>query len=192
MSDGSVEDRLPDVEPLTQLRAADGVYAVTGNPEYYFDYASWVPAWQKLSIPFLTNQHVRIARGDDSFVLAGVPDIAARNYGFAGPDLKRALEGTRPNDTVILLDHRPGTADDNAAAGVKLQLSGHTHGGMVLGLDQLVKPLNNGYISGRYSVGPMTLYVSNGAGLWNGFPLRLGRPSEITELILHPAASTAR
>jgi predicted MPP superfamily phosphohydrolase len=38
----------------------------------------------------------------------------------------------------------------------------------------------------------MTLYVSNGAGLWNGFPLRLGRPSEITELILHSAASTAR
>ncbi|AKL14683.1 TPA: metallophosphoesterase [Kluyvera intermedia] len=192
MSDGAVEDRLPDVEPLTQLRAADGVYAITGNHEYYFDYASWAPAWQKLSIPFLTNQHVRIARGDDSFVLAGVPDIAARNYGFAGPDLKRALEGTRPNDTVILLDHRPGTADDNAAAGVKLQLSGHTHGGMVLGLDQLVKPLNNGYISGRYSVGPMTLYVSNGAGLWNGFPLRLGRPSEITELILHPTTSAAR
>ena len=93
---------------------------------------------------------------------------------------------------MILLDHRPGTADDNAAAGVKLQLSGHTHGGMVLGLDQLVKPLNNGYISGRYPVGPMTLYVSNGAGLWNGFPLRLGRPSEITELILHPATPTAR
>lgn len=192
MSDGSVEDRLPDVEPLTQLRAADGVYAITGNHEYYFDYASWVPAWQTLSIPFLTNQHVRIVRGDASFVLAGVPDKVAENYGFDGPDLKRALEGTRPDDTVILLDHRPGTADDNAAAGVKLQLSGHTHGGMVLGLDQLVKPLNNGYISGRYAVGPMTLYVSNGAGLWNGFPLRLGRPSEITELILHSAASTTR
>lgn len=192
MSDGLVEDRLSDVEPLTQLRAADGVYAITGNHEYYFDYASWAQAWQKLGIPFLTNQHVRITRGDASFVLAGVPDKVAKTYDFEGPNLKRALEGSRPDDTVILLDHRPGTADNNAAMGVKLQLSGHTHGGMVLGLDQLVKPLNGGYISGRYQVGPMTLYVSNGAGLWNGFPLRLGRPSEITELILHPTATADR
>lgn len=30
----------------------------------------------------------------------------------------------------------------------------------------------------------MTLYVSNGAGLWNGFMFRLDVPSEITEIIL--------
>ena len=35
-----------------------------------------------------------------------------------------------------------------------------------------------------YQVGDMTLYVSNGAGLWNGFLFRLGVPSEITEIVL--------
>ena len=44
---------------------------------------------------------------------------------------------------------------------------------------------NEGYISGLYSIGDMQLYVSNGTGLWSGFPLRLGKPSEITEIVLH-------
>lgn len=185
MSDGTLKVRYNDVEPLAHLRAADGVYAITGNHEYYFDYHEWIPAWQQLGIPFLMNSHVRISRGEGSLVLAGVTDKIAKRFGFEAPDLARALKGTTPNDTVILLDHRPDTAVKNAQSGVKLQLSGHTHGGMVRGLDQAVKAVNGGFVSGRYQVGNMTLYVSNGAGLWSGFPLRLGRPSEITEFILH-------
>ena len=34
----------------------------------------------------------------------------------------------------------------------------------------------------------MTLYVSNGTGLWPGFALRLGVPSEITRFTLRPMA----
>lgn len=185
MSDGTLAVRYNDVEPLSRLHAADGVYAITGNHEYYFDYNEWIPAWQKLGIPFLMNSHVRIAKGNESLVLAGVTDKIGKNFGFEASDIARALEGTTPGDTVILLDHRPDTAVKNAEYGVKLQLSGHTHGGMVRGLDQAVKLANGGFVSGLYQVGNMTLYVSNGAGLWSGFPLRLGRPSEITQFILH-------
>jgi predicted MPP superfamily phosphohydrolase len=71
-----------------------------------------------------------------------------------------------------------------ADAGVALQLSGHTHGGMVLGLDQLVARGNNGFVSGLYEVGGMQLYVNNGTALWPGFALRLGRPSELTVFTL--------
>jgi predicted MPP superfamily phosphohydrolase len=35
---------------------------------------------------------------------------------------------------------------------VKLQLSGHTHGGQIIGMDQLVKRANGGFVSGRYDV----------------------------------------
>ncbi|MGK9174934.1 metallophosphoesterase [Yokenella regensburgei] len=185
MSDGTLGVRYSDVEPLAHLRAADGVFAITGNHEYYFDYQEWIPAWQKLGIPFLMNSHVRIAKGDSSLVLAGVTDKIAKRFGFDAPNIERALQGTTANDTIILLDHRPDTAEKNAAYGVRLQLSGHTHGGMVRGLDEAVKAVNGGFVSGRYQVGNMTLYVSNGAGLWSGFPLRLGRPSEITEIIMH-------
>lgn len=32
----------------------------------------------------------------------------------------------------------------------------------------------------------MQLYVSRGTGLWNGLIIRIGAPSEITEMVLHP------
>ncbi|NVL43670.1 hypothetical protein F2S74_17200, partial [Pseudomonas syringae pv. actinidiae] len=67
---------------------------------------------------------------------------------------------------------------------VGLQLSGHTHGGMIKGLDLVVRSANQGFVSGSYDIGNMRLYVSNGTGLWNGFPVRLGVPSEITEITL--------
>ena len=85
---------------------------------------------------------------------------------------------------MILLDHQPGRAKRNATRGVALQLSGHTHGGMVRGLDRLVARGNDGFVSGRYQVGGMTLIVGNGTGLWPGFALRLGRPSEMIRITL--------
>jgi hypothetical protein len=63
---------------------------------------------------------------------------------------------------------------------------------MIPGLDRLVARANNGFVSGRYAVGGMTLYVNNGTALWPGFALRLGRPSELTRITLRPASSQDR
>ncbi|HAK91344.1 MAG TPA: metallophosphoesterase, partial [Massilia timonae] len=83
--------------------------------------------------------------------------------------------------------HQPIGVAANAESGIDVQLSGHTHGGMIRGVDQVVKRANGGYVSGSYRVKGMQLYVSNGTGLWNGFPIRLGVPAEITEFVLRPA-----
>src|SRR5690606_4764442 len=100
------------------------------------------------------------------------------------PDLVLALEGAPAAVPIVLLDHQPRQARAAAARGVALQLSGHTHGGMIIGLNRLVARGNAGFVSGRYELGGMTLYVSNGTGLWPGFALRLGVPSEITRITL--------
>ena len=71
-----------------------------------------------------------------------------------------------------------------AKSGVALQLSGHTHGGLIWGIDRLAARANAGFVSGRYDVDGMTLYVNNGTALWPGFALRLGRPSELTRITL--------
>lgn len=184
MADGSVNARRADVAPLAQLKAPFGVYAITGNHEYYFDAQAWVQEYASLGLRFLANNHVRLNKVHSSIVLAGVNDDVAPQYGGAAPDLRRALKGVSASDTIILLDHRPANAAISAISGVSLQLSGHTHGGMIRGLDVAAGPANNGYVSGLYRVGDMLLYVSNGAGIWNGFPLRLGKPSEITLLTL--------
>ena len=72
----------------------------------------------------------------------------------------------------------------SASRGVALQLSGHTHGGMIIGLDRVVARANNGVVSGRYEVNGMTLYLNNGTALWPGFALRLGVPAELTRITL--------
>lgn len=180
IADGTVADRQQDVAPLRLLRAGDGVVAIPGNHEYYADFSGWMREIEAAGIRELMNQSVRIYRGEQSIVVAGVTDEAALRFSQPGPSLSDALQGVTQQDTVILLDHRPVNARQNAASGVDLQLSGHTHGGMVPGLDILVKRANHGFYSGEYRLGRMLLYVSNGTGLWNGFALRLGYPGEIT------------
>lgn len=187
--DGTVEARSKDVAPLSGLRAPIGVIAVPGNHEYYFDGRAWAAEFRKLGMRVLTNQHAVLTKGLGSLVVAGTTDESAPTYGQEGPNLSRALEGVSPGAPVVLLKHRPMGAHQAAQAGVSLQLSGHTHGGMITGLGQLAKFANQGFVSGRYEVGNMHLYVSNGTALWNGFPIRLGVPSEITEIVLRAGSA---
>ena len=183
--DGSVAMRRDDVEPLRDLRAPDGVYAIPGNHEYFFDYAAWMRHLGAMGIRLLPNAHTVLERGGAQLVLAGVTDLSAPSVGEAGPDLSAALAGAPASAPILLLDHQPRHARRGADRGVALQLSGHTHGGMIRGLDRIVARANAGYVSGAYAVGDMTLYVSNGTGLWPGFALRLGPASEMTRITLH-------
>ncbi|WP_438382406.1 metallophosphoesterase [Asaia sp. BMEF1] len=188
--DGSVSMRHEDIIPLSGLTARDGVYAIPGNHEYIFDYKEWMEALGTLGFDMLLNRHIVVRRDDAALVIAGVTDMAAGRHNEPVPDLESALEGCPPNAPVVLLDHQPGNARKAATRGIGLQLSGHTHGGMIRGLDRLVARANRGFVSGRYQLGGMTLYVSNGTGLWPGFALRLGCPAEITRVCLHAPSRT--
>ncbi len=112
-------------------------------------------------------------------------DPTGRRTGNGGPDLQAALAGRPTGLPVILLAHQPGEFDEAAAAGVALQLSGHTHGGQIFPFSFVVG-LFFRYLAGLYRRGDSHLYVSCGTGFW-GPPLRLGAPSEITELQLASA-----
>ena len=184
--DGALASRRADVAPLAGLEAPDGVWIVPGNHEYFFDYPAWMRHDAELGMRVLANRHTVLRRGDAALVLAGVTDRSAAHAGHPGPDLDAALAGAPPDAPVLLLDHQPKGARTAAARGVALQLSGHTHGGMIAGFDRLFARANGGFVSGRYAVGGMTLYVSNGTALWPGFALRLGRPSELTRITLRP------
>ncbi|EHK64155.1 metallophosphoesterase [Achromobacter arsenitoxydans] len=182
--DGTPEARANDVLPLRDLRAPHGVVAIPGNHEYYADYVGWLKAFEQLGLRMLLNEHITIERDGQPLVLAGITDSAAARGGQPLPDIAAAMAGVPPSASVILLSHRPVGAAKHAKAGADLQLSGHTHGGQILGPHLLTQLANEGYVSGMYQVDGMQLYVSNGAGLWPGFPIRLGRPSEITQIVL--------
>ena len=185
--DGSFDARRADVEPLRGLHARDGVWVIPGNHEYFFGYEAWMSHYASLGMRVLSNEHTILTRDGGSLVLAGVTDLSAPGTRHPAPDLSAALAGAPSDAPIVLLDHQPRNAAQAAARGVALQLSGHTHGGMILGLDRLVARANNGFVSGRYTVGGMTLYVNNGTALWPGFALRLGRPPELTRITLRRA-----
>lgn len=187
--DGDLQARLKDVAPLSDLRARDGVFAIPGNHEYYFGHDDWMRQYQTLGMRTISNGHVVLSRGDAQLTLAGVNDLAAARFGLEGPDIAKALDGAPQGAPVILLNHQPRNAALAAEAGAALQLSGHTHGGMIVGFDRLVARFNNGFVSGLYDVDGMPLYLNNGTALWIGFAMRLGVPSELTVITLRPSQS---
>ena len=52
--------------------------------------------------------------------------------------------------------------------------------------------MNGGFVRGWYDVKGMKLFVSPGTSQWNGFPMRLLCPSEISVLTLRSAAEPRR
>ena len=178
----------PHMHQLGDLHAKYGVYSSPGNHEYFRGLDEWIAFLDSAGIETLLNRHVVIEKDGARLVVAGLPDDNKSSKWHAGretPDLDKTLAGAPEGAPVVLLSHQPRFARDYAKYPISLQLSGHTHGGMIAGLPALlVKIANKGFVSGMYQVDGMTLYVSSGAGLWNGFMFRLGVPSEITEIIL--------
>lgn len=189
MTDGRVERRTQDVAPLKDLRAAFGVFACEGNHEYYSGYAEWREAFARLDLPVLRNEHKVVNVRGVPVVLAGVTDPVAERFDLPMPDAEKAFAGAPEGLFRVLMAHQPGKAGEYARAGVDLMLSGHTHGGQIRGFDDIVAARNNGFVRGWYTVDAMRLYVSTGAGLWNGFPVRLGVPSEIARITLRSGAA---
>lgn len=176
--DGLVSYLGKDLEPLRGLRAKDGVYCVRGNHEYYLDRLPWARWFEENGFRFLTNECV-FPR--PSLALGGMPDDGAHKKGYdVPPDVGMTFASATNGEFRLLLEHRPVFAATNAQHKVDLQLSGHTHGGIAPLLGTVVKQHNKGYLRGLYQVGDMKLYVSPGAGMWVGFPMRFFDPAEIT------------
>jgi predicted MPP superfamily phosphohydrolase len=179
--DGSVADLRSEVAPLAELKAPSGRFFVTGNHEYFSDPDGWCAHVGSLGIEVLRNRHVVVEKNGARFVLAGIDDAHAPRFGGES-DLGRALEGRDPALPVVLLAHQPRSVRDAAAAGVALQISGHTHGGQMQPFGALVR-VEQPVLKGLHRSGRTALYVSEGTGTW-GPPLRVGTRSEIALLEL--------
>ena len=185
LADGKASRIARHLEPIKELRAKDGVYACTGNHEYYHDYYGWTMHFYEKArdIRFLANA---CAIPRPGLAVAGVPDRAGRERGLdAVPDPRGAFAAATNGEFRVLLQHRPKGAVENVRElGVDLQLSGHTHGGIGPLFRSFIAKFNGGFSRGLYSLGHSYLYVSPGSGQWAGFPMRLFNDSEITLIVL--------
>ncbi|GAB3195708.1 metallophosphoesterase [Geodermatophilus arenarius] len=178
--DGEVDELREEVAPLADLVSEQGVYFVTGNHEYFVDTTAWLRHLPTLGVEVLRNERVPITRGGASFDLAGIDDRTAARSGVPGhgADLDAALDGRDDATPVVLLAHQPYMVDQAQAAGVDLQLSGHTHGGQLWPFDYAIR-LDQPAVEGWSRHGDTQLYVTTGAGYW-GPPMRIGARPEVT------------
>jgi predicted MPP superfamily phosphohydrolase len=178
--DGSVDELREDVAPLADLVSEQGVFFVTGNHEYFVDTRAWLRHLPTLGVEVLHNERVPIRRGTASFDLAGIDDRTAASSGVPGQgaDLDAALDGRDDSTPVVLLAHQPVMVEQARAAGVDLQLSGHTHAGQLWPFDYVIR-LDQPAVQGWSRHGDTQLYVTAGAGYW-GPPMRVGATPEVT------------
>jgi predicted MPP superfamily phosphohydrolase len=187
IADGTPAERREQSAPLGTVRARLAKVYVTGNHEYFGEAQGWLDRMAELGWEPLHNRHVVVERGGDALVLAGVDDVTAESSGLAGhrANLLGALAGADPDRPVLLVAHQPKYVHQAAAAGIDLQISGHTHGGQIWPFNFLVR-IDQPVVRGLSRHGERTrLYTSGGTGFW-GPPFRVFAPSEITLLTLRP------
>lgn len=164
---------------LHRLSAPLGVYAVLGNHEFHGRSNTGGSVEHYDGLRVLNNSWTEVRPG---FILAGVEDLTANHRsGNGGDPVSTALAG-RPPGTTLLLSHTPWHAGKIAGNGVRLMLSGHTHGGQIWPFGYLVQRIYP-LLGGRYEVDGMTVIVCRGTGTW-GPRMRLWRPGEILHVTL--------
>lgn len=187
--DGDVHGLAEHTAALSLLSAPLGVYAVTGNHEYYSGAEQWVQEFKRLGLTVLENEHVVLKSADHKVVLAGVTDFDAQRFDAnQASDPQAALHGA-PDDAVakVLLAHQPRSMWAAAAAGFDLQLSGHTHGGQFWPWRYFVR-LQQPLVAGLHQFQNLQVYISQGTGYW-GPPMRIRAQSEISLIRLRAKRS---
>lgn len=184
LTDGSVDLVGHTLDPLAQLSAPLGVFAATGNHEFYSDDGGrWMDYWDSLGIRTLRNERIPLERDGAEIQIVGVHDYTApQPY---EPDLPAALAGSDPEAFQLLLAHEPLHVPEAAEYGIDLQLSGHTHGGQMWPIRYLV-PLQQPTVQGLDEIDGVPIYTTRGVGAW-GPPVRVAAPPEITVVELRSA-----
>lgn len=175
---GDISDR--EVEPLIkqnmdeefrQIKAPFGVYAISGNHEYFVkDSKSTERFLEKAGVTYLRDKACLV---DSSFYIIGRDDRVNKRRAPLS-ELVKDLEDGIPR---ILLDHQPFNLEKAEQNSVDLQLSGHTHGGQFFPINLIVNSMyEKGH--GYHERGNTKYYVSSGLGIW-GPQYRIGSQSEL-------------
>lgn len=160
-----------------QVQSTYGTYFVYGNhdPSFYTSTPNYTTeqlaaALADSGITALADQTVQVT---DDLVLVGRRD---RSVGRLS--VESLLQGVDPEDFILVLDHQPDEFAEKAAAGVDLQLSGHTHDGQIFPIGWLTRLLHtDDLIYGLKTVEGMQAVVTSGVSGW-GYPVRTQGHSE--------------
>jgi len=187
------------VEGLRDIHAPMGVWAVTGNHDYFSKQVETVVSeLEYIGIRLLRNQNVKVYRGNESISLLGIDDEYSNSIGkyiTDGFTYEKAVENMVASLTdsfKVLLCHRPYRFEDFSEIGIDCMLSGHTHGGQIVALPSIIpggvsfSKFASPYVAGTYSSTKnknAKMYVTRGVGSV-GIPIRYNAKPEITKITL--------
>jgi len=159
-------------EPWKELSAPHGAYFVTGNHEEFTDRRKYLDAVTRSGVHVLNNTKIEI----EGLQLIGVHYREANDQeSFRAIIQSAAIDPARAS---ILLTHAPHHLHVSEAAGISLQLSGHTHGGQFAPFTWITRRIYGVYVHGLNRFGKMFVFTTWGTGTW-GPPLRLGTNPQI-------------
>ncbi len=191
---------------FARIEAKYGKYSIFGNHDYG-DYVAWESptakqsnievlkkVHQDIGFNLLTNQNVRIKKGEESINIIGIENWGLPPFPQYG-DLQKATVNLDNNGFNILMSHDPSHWDAEAKnynTHFHLTLSGHTHG-MQFGIEIpgfKWSPVKYKYPKWaglfQHEQQEKYLYVNRGFG-YLAFPGRVGIWPEITVITLSKA-----
>lgn len=153
--------RLPGLSRLI-ARLPRPCVATLGNHDHWSGADAVQAALERQGVVVLRNERARVRAGTRRVTVVGVDDGYTRH-----DDVDRAFDGLRRPGAALVLSHFPNTADEIAARGGRVVLSGHTHGGQVQ-IPHVTRAIarlaGNRYLTGWYAVGQARLFVNAGIG----------------------------
>jgi len=175
-----------DVSPLAEqdmakilqgIQSTYGVYAITGNHEYFSGVRAAVSYLEKSNITVLEDTTVKVA---DSFYIVGRKDRMAERMAGGRKNLEDLVNNLDHSLPLILMDHQPYHLEVAEENGIDLQLSGHTHHGQLFPFNYITyKIYENSW--GYLKKGNTHYYVSCGVGTW-GPPIKTNSVPEIVQI----------
>jgi len=176
--DGMGDDFDYMVEELNAIEAPQGVYFITGNHETYFglDKVSQIISKTKLKA---FQDNMEKVNGLQIIGINFPERSSQKNVG----EIIKNIPGYDPDGPSVLLFHSPTQIEAAKNAGVKLQLSGHTHRGQIYPFNLITHLVYHGYDYGLKTSGDYSIYTSCGAGVW-GPTMRTDCKPEIVSITL--------
>ena len=177
--DTPAADREKIAAAFRELKPKYGVFACTGNHEYFGDLERNIDTLRKGGVRVLLDEAELVA---GSFCVIGRKDPTSRRMGDTRQPWTALVAGLDPDMPRVALDHQPVKLNEAVEAGVDLLVCGHTHNGQMFPITQInwfVYEHNHGLLKkGRTFVD-----VTSGVGTW-GPPVRIGTVPEIVLITL--------
>ena len=189
-------DQMGILEPLARgLAAIAPTFYVTGNHEWAIREAATVKSlMEEYGVTVLSNEYLKLERGGDTIVLAGIDDPNGPYDQTTPEELSGEIHAALGDPYVLLLAHRNEYYQVYGRCGFDLTLCGHVHGGLIRlpftdGLiDNTRRRFFPTHTAGLYPLdGGGTLMVSRGLGN-GGISFRLFNRPHLPVIVLKAGA----